>query len=379
MKNRLLTYICVMSTVAFVTSITYACCQSPIASFTAPSSVCVDCVASFNASASSDPDGTQLTYSWSFGSGAYAFTGANTSTPTCKYSSAGVKTVTLTVTDNDNPDCCNSNPGCSDKSNSTNRTVTIVKVEKVVKAGTTNEGPLYPGCPGTPVSLEAKPSPAGASFPAGEPHWTIESQPTGASASLNPTYGSATTTLSGLNKWGNYVVRAKCGAFDTGDTITVTFALVNETGWLEYPDPGDQIPDNCSPYLCDGEDATLFDGCGNELEVSCAQADGTGGLSGCAFRYFYNDNLISSCIWVNGNNKWWYKEATIEGTNLKVFTKARHTTADPDLYDDEGCYDYYCSLVTIYDCLTGQTSTYWRRSMSGMPWTEADGEECPGH
>ena len=105
----------------------------------------------------------------------------------------------------------------------------VVKVDKVVEAGTTNEGPLYPGCLGTIVFLEAKPSPAGVSFPSGGPYWEIVEQPTGANASLSPTSGSTTTTLSGLTKWGNYVVKAKCGCSDTGDSITVKFNLVSET------------------------------------------------------------------------------------------------------------------------------------------------------
>jgi hypothetical protein len=234
-----------------------------------------------------------------------------------------------------------------------------------------DEGPLYPGCLGNIMSLEAIPNPAGVSFPEGEPHWTIQSQPAGGVASLDPCSGSATTILSGLHKYGEYVVKAKCDGSE-GDTITVKFNLVDESGWKDYP--LGEVPGSCGG-VCDGEDATIFDGCENELEVSCAQEDGTGGIGDCAYRYFYNDNLISSCIWAtNAGNKWWYKDAKIEGTILRFITKARHTTVDGDKFDSEGCDGYYCSLVTIYNCLTGESTKYWRRSATIYPWLETAGE-----
>jgi PKD repeat protein len=65
----------------------------PVASFTAS---CVGLTCSFNASASSDPDGTVAGYSWAFGDGA---TGSGVS-PSHAYATAANFTVTLTVTDN---------------------------------------------------------------------------------------------------------------------------------------------------------------------------------------------------------------------------------------------------------------------------------------
>ncbi|WP_349899807.1 LamG-like jellyroll fold domain-containing protein [Parafrigoribacterium soli] len=67
--------------------------QNPTAAFSSSSS---DLTASFDASASSDPDGTISGYAWDFGDG---HTGSG-STTTHSYAAGGTFTVTLTVTDN---------------------------------------------------------------------------------------------------------------------------------------------------------------------------------------------------------------------------------------------------------------------------------------
>jgi len=120
------------------------------------------------------------------------------------------------VTDNDDPCCCT---GCNDKTDDCNNTVTVVDVNSVVEYGTTNEEPNV--CLDTyVVYLEAKPNPNDASFPTGEPTWSIVSQPSGADANLS-VYGIS-AGLWDLTVEGDYVVNAKCGSVDTGDSITVT-------------------------------------------------------------------------------------------------------------------------------------------------------------
>ncbi len=71
--------------------------QAPIATFTyTPTSPYAGTVVQFDASASSDPDGTIVSYAWNFGDGGTA-TGAM---PTRAYAATGSYTVQLTVTDN---------------------------------------------------------------------------------------------------------------------------------------------------------------------------------------------------------------------------------------------------------------------------------------
>jgi DNA-binding beta-propeller fold protein YncE len=71
--------------------------QGPVASFAATAGP-AGSVTSFNASASSDPDGSVARYDWDFGDGAVAVNGGPILTHT--YATPGARTVTLTVTDN---------------------------------------------------------------------------------------------------------------------------------------------------------------------------------------------------------------------------------------------------------------------------------------
>ena len=116
--------------------------------------------------------------------------------------------------------------------------IMAVTIENIVEAGTADEGPLYV-CVNKTVDLEARPDPADALLPAGQPTWTVENQPTGANASLSPSSSSLTTTLSSLSQAGDYLVKAKCCAYDPGDTITATAVEVASL----LPDEGTEIDD----------------------------------------------------------------------------------------------------------------------------------------
>jgi len=203
----------------------------------APSSQCVDCVVSFSAGASYDPDGTTLSYSWSFGDGAYGITGGNTPNPTCKYSSSGTKTVTLTVTDNDNPDCCGGQGGCSDKSSSTSRTVTIVEVSKIQYLDPDTgyadiTGTLYV-CIGTIVTFKAIPNPSGVSWPGAVWDGTC-----GASGSGEIAYVKFRTLSSSTTDY--KTVTATCG-----NTVTVNVIVYDYQGKLDPNDNFDGRSQSC--------------------------------------------------------------------------------------------------------------------------------------
>jgi hypothetical protein len=249
-------------------------------------------------------------------------------------------------------------------------------VDKVVEEGTTDEGPLYPGCPGTSVYLEAKPNPSYASFPAGEPHWTVQG-PFGTCPYFSEDTGPTTRLFPGY-KWGDYIVTAKCGSNDPGDSITVKFNLVNEIPWGIYTPTWGTTPFSCIPP-CDGEDSYEMDDCGNKLEYSCCEEDGSGGTD-CALRVFYNGILLSSCVFhYSPDNYVARKIATIEGTNLKYITKIRHENIETNK-DGGGCPGFYCSKFYEYDCITGFGYPVWRRDPDYPPQSETDGtDDCPGH
>lgn len=71
--------------------------QPPVAEFTYTTA---NLTATFDASGSSDPDGTIVDYAWDFGDGATS-SGATDTGPVHVYVGAGTYTATLTVTDND--------------------------------------------------------------------------------------------------------------------------------------------------------------------------------------------------------------------------------------------------------------------------------------
>lgn len=170
----------------------HACEQDPYASILDQCKiVCIGEPVSFDAvgseedeTGSYDPDdqgpcggGYGITaYEWGFPPAATDISGEDTGCATCKFIISGVCWVRVDVNDNDYP-------VGSDFASSR---VTVVRVDKVVLAGTSDEGPLIAGA-AMLVYLQALPYPAG-SFPQGSPTWTIVSQPAGADAHIELTY-----------------------------------------------------------------------------------------------------------------------------------------------------------------------------------------------
>ncbi len=257
MNRRILTAVLILVSLSFIVSPCYAWDTLPIAEIVNPyyQYICVGDAADFDGVGSApaqtgsyDPDNGEPygggrgidIYGWWYGYGNWDYSSGGT--PSHTYDTAGAYWVYLYVYDDDGGWRSQYSDSCR---------VYVVEVDKVVKSGTADEGPLYVCLNGT-VDLQAKPNPAGASFPTGEPHWSIENQPSRANATLNPSSGSATTTLGNLTKPEDYIVKAKCGNSDTGDSITVTVvevaSLLPDEG-TEFDD-GDADPDTKSFAVC---------------------------------------------------------------------------------------------------------------------------------
>jgi len=242
MKTRTIIQILIFASAFWPLADTYACCQDPDATMTvSATTVCVGSSVTFDANGSSDPDCSSCSscggvtmingirkFEWDWtDNGSYDHSESpGDGKASHPYSTAESYTCRVRVTDDDD-DCCCDGSGCEDHTDTTTRTIRVVKVDKVVMDGYSDEGPLYLCVDGS-VVLRAEPYPSG-SFPTGEPHWTIESQPTGADADLSSDTG-ATTTLSNLTKPGDYEIKAKCGSSDAGDTIIVTTVEVASVG-----------------------------------------------------------------------------------------------------------------------------------------------------
>ncbi|PYR56600.1 MAG: hypothetical protein DMF91_21530 [Acidobacteria bacterium] len=159
----------------------------PVASFT---SACSGLTCNFNASGSSDPDGTIASYAWTLGDGTTG-SGATTSRT---YAAGGSYTVTLIVTDN---------------AAATNQTASTVIVNAPPVAAFTS------ACSGLTCSFNA----SGSSDPDGtiaSYAWTFGDGTTGAGATTSRTYaagGSYTVTLTVTDNGG--------AASQTGHVVTV--------------------------------------------------------------------------------------------------------------------------------------------------------------
>ncbi len=241
-------------TVVFVsTSGLWACCNPPVCGFKVNQFfVGLGDRASFDASypQSQDPDGGAIDYLWSFGSGATDILGSSGCYPSCKYTTPGYKTVSLRVRDHDSTDCIPCEFNCVDHLSAlVEKWVIVSSVVKITKSNSTDEGPLYT-CVGVPVSLFADPE--GNPYPPNKPVWSVVSQPQGGAAAINPPQGCATVTVDNLTVPGVYTIKAKCGADDPGDTISITVigiaSFLPDQG-VEFDD-GDNDPDTRAYALC---------------------------------------------------------------------------------------------------------------------------------
>lgn len=153
MNRKLLVCLWALSVVVFGSSKGLACdCQPPEADFTGPSSVYCGDEATFT-DTSVDPDGTDMS-KWEWSGGGYPGSGSS-STFTTEWCTAGDKTVKLKVWDNDDPDCCEGQPGCTDKSDTAEMDVTVQAIDI-----TNVTSSVEIACAGTTVTFTATTSPA---------------------------------------------------------------------------------------------------------------------------------------------------------------------------------------------------------------------------
>jgi hypothetical protein len=256
-------------------------------------------------------------------------------------------------------------PGSTYNGNSV--TAKVVGVQKVVKAGTNDDGPLYVVCADDTIQLQAIPYPSGP-FPDSRPSWWWMSEPAGAMGEVTPSIGSDIVTVSGLNVPGEYVIRATSGMTDVGDEITIIIP----------PPTGPYMPFNwsfnCPPDPGQASSKALADDCGNELSIIC---------EGDAFHFYYKPSGgIRTQVGIfeyKSTNKYLYgKERFIETRHV---TRNDHEGIDSD---GEGCTGYYCWRVQRHDCVYQRAITdpnghpWWRRDQNFQGDTETDGEHCPG-
>jgi hypothetical protein len=145
--------------------------------------------------------------------------------------------------------------------------------------------------------------------------------------------------------------------------------------WIRMFEPWGE---DCHITACGGHNSIEEDDCDNELKIACLGPFDLD-FPPCAWRFYYNDNFISKCIWItNGTNIWYYKYKEYDN-GLNQFHMAKHSTFDND--GDESCTGYYCAKLTYYDCLNEQIfTTCWRKTpYQSIPVTCTEGEQCPGH
>ena len=227
----------------------------PVASFT---SSCSGLTCSFNASGSSDPDGTITSYAWTFGDGA---TGSG-ATASRAYAAGGTYTVTLTVTDN---------------GNATSQTAHAVTVNAPPVASFTS------ACSGLTCSFDA----SGSSDSDGtivSYAWTFGDGATGSGATVSRTYAAG----------GTYTV-----------TLTVT-DNANATGQTAHAvivnaPPVASFTSSCSGLTCSFNASGSSDSDGTIASYAWTFGDGATGSGATASRTYAAGGTYTVTLTVTDN------------------------------------------------------------------------------
>ena len=306
---------------------------------------------------------------------------------------AGTYQPELEVTREDSAGCANLSNKC---------TLNVVKVGDVVKDSILEEsGPLY-ACINDSVDLKAKIYPSTASWPTdNEPSWEVEDYPTGTDPEVNPSEDSETTTLSGLTKLGEYVVRAKCGSNDIGKTITVNVVdwekipLGSSASLSKYILGKVYVPTTYGGTLelTGGSNLELFYTDGSDL--TCLTA--TQVFSGECDDYIVDEIATDTYEIPEGDFGWYYVKITdssstsvsSEFTQSKTVTKSPwacpwYPMSDeqtPNLYESNRCLDKYDTAYYTTSLLRERRNKYFESGhfVAKNIVKEADAERTWGH
>lgn len=200
--------------------------QPPVANAGGPYSGTVNVALTFNGSASTDPDGTIVSYSWDFGDGNTG-TGA---TPSHTYTTANTYNVTLTVTDN---------------MSATDSAGTTATIGQGNQSPVANAGGPYTGTAGVALTFDG----SGSSDPDGtivSYSWDFGDGNTGTGVSPSHTYGAN----------GNYTVSLTVTDNQSATGTATTTATIGAVNKPPVANPG-------GPYSGTINTALSFDGSGS--------------------------------------------------------------------------------------------------------------------
>lgn len=285
--------------------------RPPVANAGGPYSGTANVAISFSGAASTDPDGSIVSYSWTFGDGSAAVAGA---TPVHTYAAGGSYTVVLTVTDNDG------------LSNSASVTVNVTDGTGLQPPVARPGGP-YTGLVGQALSFNG----AGSSDPDGSIvsyDWKFGDG--GTASGATPTYAYATA--------GTYTVELKVTDSSAKTSTATTTATIAASNRAPTANPG-------GPYTSSPGVAVAFDGRGS------SDPDGT----------------VASYAWDFGDGSGLGSGATPS----HAYTAAGTYTVTLRVTDNSGLQGAAVATSVVVQALSGGEALYAAncRACHGDPWS----------
>jgi PKD repeat protein len=290
----------------------------PTASFT---QTCTDQSCAFDATGSTDSDGTLSSFAWTFGDGTTG-TGA---TPTRAYVLPGTYTVTMTVTDNRGGSATTSHP------------VTVLAPNTLPTAAFTQT------CSGLTCSFDGTSS--------NDPDGSVSSYAwdfadgTGAGSSLSHTFTAGGTYTVALTVTDN-----RGGTGTTSHPVTVTAPVANTP-------PTASFTYGCTGLACSFDGSTSGDSDGTVSSYAWSFADGPGTASGDKPRYTFSAPGTYAVVLTVTDDR---------GATATATTDVTVSDAAPTAAFTSSCAGLACSF-------DGSTSTDADGTVSSYAWQFSDG------